>query len=278
MNNVVTALGNPILNNELKRFNEINILLNDLQYKEAIIELLEKKIKINYLILSESLPGEIKIEKLVEIIKAKEKKLKIILIREKKYEKENNNISQNVDYQFLNNQVDIKDIIEIIHDKKIIEKEKIKDGGKLYTKITDLLTNNSVINKSASKMNDKELLTFITRYISVPLPPPIKQEDFNDLVKVGIKEDNREALWRLAVNYDKKMDFTLIEDYFIDKRDSYYLIELISATDSVNLDNIVSKVVATNDREFMIDLANRSLELSIFTKEDIDKIKEKYNL
>ena len=127
MNNVVTALGNPILNNELKRFNEINILLNDLQYKEAIIELLEKKIKINYLILSESLPGEIKIEKLVEIIKAKEKKLKIILIREKKYEKENNNISQNVDYQFLNNQVDIKDIIEIIHDKKIIEKEKIKE-------------------------------------------------------------------------------------------------------------------------------------------------------
>ena len=158
------------------------------------------------------------------------------------------------------------------------EKEKIKDGGKLYTKITDLLTNNSVINKSASKMNDKELLTFITRYISVPLPPPIKQEDFNDLVKVGIKEDNREALWRLAVNYDKKMDFTLIEDYFIDKRDSYYLIELISATDSVNLDNIVSKVVATNDREFMIDLENRSLELSIFTKDDIDKIKEKYNL
>ena len=132
MNNVVTALGNPILNNELKRFNEINILLNDLQYKEAIIELLEKKIKINYLILSESLPGEIKIEKLVEIIKAKEKKLKIILIREKKYEKENNNISQNVDYQFLNNQVDIKDIIEIIHDKKIIEKEKIKEEIKIF--------------------------------------------------------------------------------------------------------------------------------------------------
>ena len=173
---------------------------------------------------------------------------------------------------------ELKEFIEKQYKNLLKEKEKIKDSGKLYTKITDLLTNNSVINKSASKMNDKELLTFITRYISVPLPPPIKQEDFNDLVKVGIKEDNREALWRLAVNYDKKMDFTLIEDYFIDKRDSYYLIELISATDSINLDNMVSKVVATNDREFMIDLANRSLELSIFTKEDIDKIKEKYNL
>lgn len=171
-----------------------------------------------------------------------------------------------------------KEFIEKQYNNLLKDKERVRDGGKLYTKIVNLLTNNSVINKSASKMNDKELLTFITRYISVPLPPPIKQEDFNDLVKVGIKEDNREALWRLAVNYDKKMDFTLIEDYFIDKRDSYYLIELISATDNVNLDNLVSKVVATNDREFMIDLANRSLELSIFTKEDIDKIKEKYNL
>lgn len=171
-----------------------------------------------------------------------------------------------------------KEFIEKQYNNLLEDKEKVRDGGKLYTKIVNLLTNNSVINKSASEMNDKELLTFITRYISVPLPPPIGQEGFNDLVKAGIEEDDREALWRLAVNYDKKMDFTLIEDYFIDKRDSYYLIELISATDSVNLDNIVSKVVATNDREFMIDLANRSLELSIFTKEDIDKIKEKYNL
>ena len=171
-----------------------------------------------------------------------------------------------------------KEFIEKQYNNLLKDKERVRDGGKLYTKIADLLTNNSVINKSASKMNDKELLTFITRYISVPLPPPIKQEDFNNLVKIGIKEDNREALWRLAVNYDKKMDFTLIENYFIDKRDSYYLIELISATDNVNLDNLVSKVVATNDREFMIDLANRSLELSIFTKEDINKIKEKYNL
>ena len=171
-----------------------------------------------------------------------------------------------------------KEFIEKQYNNLLEDKEKVRDGGKLYTKIVNLLTNNSVINKSASEMNDKELLTFITRYISVPLPPPIGQEGFNDLVKAGIEEDDREALWRLAVNYDKKMDFTLIENYFIDKRDSYYLIELISATDNVNLNNLVSKVVATNDREFMIDLANRTLELSIFTKEDIDKIKEKYNL
>ena len=230
-------------------------------------------------------------EGILKTVEVKDPKMTVGIINLEKLDIELNlgNNYKNIDVTEIDNLLDkfkevntsdneLKEFIEKQYNNLLRDKERVRDGGKLYTKIADLLTNNSVINKSASKMNDKELLTFITRYISVPLPPPIKQEDFNDLVKVGIKEDNREALWRLAVNYDKRMDFTLIEDYFIDKRDSYYLIELISATDSVNLDNIVSKVVATNDREFMIDLANRSLELSIFTKEDIDKIKEKYNL
>lgn len=167
MNNVVTALGNPIINDELKRFNEINILLNDLQYKEAIIEFLEEKIKINYLILSESLPGEINIEKLIEIIKAKDKSLKIILVREKRCQKENNNITRNIDYQFFNNEVDVKDIIEIINNKKITEKEKIKEEIKIFKKYI-LNKNNKTIKKiksnelnEISKLNDNKIITIL---------------------------------------------------------------------------------------------------------------------
>lgn len=167
MNNVLTALGNPIINDELKKFNEINILLNDLQYKEAIIELLEEKIKINYLILSESLPGEINIEKLIEIIKAKDKSLKIILVREKRCQKENNNITRNIDYQFFNNEVDVKDIIEIINNKKIIEKEKIKEEIKIFKKYI-LNKSNKTIKKiksnelnEISKLNDNKIITIL---------------------------------------------------------------------------------------------------------------------
>lgn len=167
MNNVLTALGNPIINDELKRFNEINILLNDLQYKEAIIEFLEEKIKINYLILSESLPGEINIEKLIEIIKAKDKSLKIILVREKRCQKENNNIIRNIDYQFFNNEVDVKDIIEIINNKKITEKEKIKEEIKIFKKYI-LNKNNKTIKKiksnelnKISKLNDNKIITIL---------------------------------------------------------------------------------------------------------------------
>lgn len=136
MNNIITALGNPILNNELQKIEECNVLLNDLQYKEAIIEFLEKNIKINYLIINESLPGEIEINKLINILKSKDKNIKIILIKEKKYNKESNNKeNKNVDYIFFNNEVDVIDIIEIINNKKSSDNEKIRQDIEMLKEI-----------------------------------------------------------------------------------------------------------------------------------------------
>ena len=181
---------------------------------------------------------------------------------------------QNLD----NSDENLKNFLEKQYNNLLDEKNKIKDGGRLYNDIVSILTNNSIVNRSASNMDNKQLLSFITKYIKAPKPPIIDQENFNDLVNAGIEDDKRKALWRLAVNYNNKMDFTLIEDYFIKKRDAYYLIELISATDNIDLDKLVDRVVATCDRTFMNDLANRALELGIFTKDDIIRIKNKYNL
>ena len=144
MNNVLTALGNPILNNELQKIDDINVLLNDLQYKEAIIEFLEKNIKINYLILSESLPGEINLNKLINILKIKNKNIKIILIKERKNEKEKSKQEiKNVDYVFFNNEVDITDIIEIIDNRKTSDNEKLKKDIEMLKEI--------VLNKNVEK-------------------------------------------------------------------------------------------------------------------------------
>lgn len=77
-------------------------------------------------------------------------------------------------------------------------------------------------------MRDLELLEFITQYISAPMTPNINQETFDNLVDVGIKEDKREALWRLVFSYNgKNKYFTRIENYFIAKIDDYYLTELV---------------------------------------------------
>ena len=68
MKKIITAIHNPKLNEELKKENNFKIIGKDLQYKEAIIELLEKNKKIDLIIISENLLGEISFEKLFEKI------------------------------------------------------------------------------------------------------------------------------------------------------------------------------------------------------------------
>lgn len=149
-----------------------------------------------------------------------------------------------------------KDLREKIEHRKeylLEDKKKVKDGSKLYESIYILLADNKLINHYWESINDYELLEFIAQYISVPIPPQIDQEKFNDLVKVGIKNNEREWLWRLAFNYNRKnKDFSLIEDYFIEKKDSYYLTELISAVrEDLDMKKLKEKVLATNDKEFI---------------------------
>ena len=149
-----------------------------------------------------------------------------------------------------------KDLREKIEHRKeylLEDKKKVKDGGKLYESIYILLADNKLINHFWESINDYELLEFIAQYISVPIPPQIDQEKFNDLVKVGIKNNEREWLWRLAFNYNRKnKDFSLIEDYFIEKKDGYYLTELISAVrEDLDMKKLKEKVLATKDKKFI---------------------------
>ena len=51
MKKIITALGNEKINNELKQEKNIEIIINDIQYKEGIIEILEKYQNIDYIIL-----------------------------------------------------------------------------------------------------------------------------------------------------------------------------------------------------------------------------------
>ena len=146
----------------------------------------------------------------------------------------------------------------------------VKDGGEKYKQIFNKLTHNEIVNREATAMDTKDLLEFITHYISVPCPPQIDQEAFDDMVEVGIKEDKREALWRLAFNYDfKGMNFNRIVDYFILKRDVYYLMELVCAVqESLDMDYLIDKVLETKDKEFISKI--------IKDNETLDRIEDKH--
>ena len=169
---------------------------------------------------------------------------------------------------------DLKKLVQKKKAQFLKDRNKVYDGGVLFQSIFDLLTNHDLIGRYAKAMNDLELLEFITQYISVPMPPILTQDKFNDLVRIGIERDMREDLWRLAFNYNhKEIDFTLIEDYFISKRDDYYLTELISAVEEdLNEDKLIDKIINTLDKDFIDQVVQTGYQIGIFSDEEIKEI------
>ena len=82
--NIITAINNRKIFEELKKKNNIKIISNDIQYKEGILEILEKNRNIDYIITNENLNGQIKIEELIKKIKKINNKIDIIIILNKK--------------------------------------------------------------------------------------------------------------------------------------------------------------------------------------------------
>lgn len=82
--NILLAINNEKIFKELKNNKKIKVIYNDVQYKEGILEILEKNKNINCIIFNESLYGQIKNEELIEKIKKINSKIKLIIILNKK--------------------------------------------------------------------------------------------------------------------------------------------------------------------------------------------------
>ena len=227
--------------------------------------------------------SEDEIVKIKELIKDLEKIIKEIPNEideiEKKRLKEIDKLLNALNDDNIYKSLDDEGLDFIKREKDSLEKDKnvVKDGGKLYDTVVDLVDNNELINKYFDKMSNKEMLEFITEYISVPITPALTQSEFDDLVMVGIEEDKREALWRLAFNYNNKnKDFTKIVDYFILKRDAYYLEELVSAVEEdLDMEHLLKKVKETNDKDFINEIIRRGKDITyLFNDEELKKIKE----
>lgn len=130
MKTIITALANPILNQKLKENKKINLLFQDIQYQEAIFEILEseKNIQIDFLLISEELPGEMAVQELIEKIKKENSKIKIILISEEKNEELENILYNKGVYKILyNKQTSIDEIIHLINREENNINQELKD-------------------------------------------------------------------------------------------------------------------------------------------------------
>lgn len=82
--NILVAINNEKIFKELKNKNNIKIISNNIQYKEGILEILEKNNNVNFIIINENLNGQIKIEELIKKIKKINNKINILIILNKK--------------------------------------------------------------------------------------------------------------------------------------------------------------------------------------------------
>lgn len=181
MKKIITAIGNEILNNNLKKEINVQVIMNDIQYKEGVIEVLEQNSEVDIIILNNLLQGEISTKELINKINLINSKIKIIVILEKFNEDlEKYLYSKNVFKVIYNNQLEIKDLIKIINNKDE-SNEELKEEIKNLKNI--ILENRNIKNKN------KLIKKFVNKYLS-----KIKF-DKKDNKKVYIKKnsENRNA-------------------------------------------------------------------------------------
>ena len=226
--NIITAINNPNLNNELKKEKYLNIIGRDLQYKEAILEMLEVN-KIDILIIYEQLPGNIEIEELIKKIKLKNEQIKIILILEKENKEKELKLNKiyNIDIYY-NNKLNIKELIKIINEKEI-GKEELKEEIKKLENIikeNNYKINNKINNKLIKNKNNKKIEKNINN---------------NNKNKIN-KKENKSKKIKIEEKQNNKIDF--FEEVKNDFNDNKTIITIAGESDLENL--IFSKNLAQN--------------------------------
>ena len=125
---ILTAIGDPSLNNALRFENEIEVPEKDISYREGILECLEKEKNIDIIILYEKIPGEIDLITLIKNIKLINKKINIFFILEKENEELKNLLKlENIKNIFYINEININDFINKIKNVKINNENKLNE-------------------------------------------------------------------------------------------------------------------------------------------------------
>ena len=144
-------------------------------------------------------------------------------------------------------------LLDEIENKDVSIEELILEENDEINRITNLLLNNEIFITLADQMTNQDLMLLITYYIFAPIVPNTDQQTFNDLVNSAIQYDYPlKKVWRLAMNYDSRgYNYDLIDEFFVNSKDSYYLAEYISGVIQVNKEKIVNMIIQTKDKEFI---------------------------
>ena len=253
---IVTALGNPILNNELKNYNEFKVIGKDVQYVDGIIEILEINSDINYIIISEFLDNKNKIEDLIDEIIKINRKIKIIAIIDKKNKEIENILLKKGILDILYDDVEVTEIIKLLKTKNIeylnIElREEIENLKQLI-----LSKNNKKlfsIQKKTQKNNSEK-----NKIIGIVGSRGIGKTSFSTMLSNSIKNNKKILL----------VDFDLING---DIKNIYNKNIEYEKIDELEIKNYIFNIDKNIDILIGLDL------LYYYNKFDFEKIKNEFN-
>ena len=300
MNKIVTAIGNKNINLKLKQEEKIKVIGEDIQYEDGILELLEKEININFLIISEEIVNKNKLINLIEKIKLINKYIKIILILENKNEElENILISKGIYKIIYNNQMTITDLMKILN-KKDDEDELKKEIINLRKLIMENSQKNN-LNKINNKINLNNLKNKFTEKIYKINNTEKNKIINNEIISVSGPSGVGKSI--ISINLAKalsyKQDKILLMDFDILNNSLYTILGVknypqnIEKSLNIVIDSDVNKININefNVENFIIKI-NKKIDLIsitdlLFYKERkvdiikiekiINKLKQKYN-
>lgn len=197
MKRILTAIGNEKINNELKKIENFKVISNDIQYKEGIIEILEDIQDIDFIILNSLLPGEINLIELIKQINLLNEKVKLIIFIEKNNPEIDKLLSDKKIYRILyNNEIEIKDLVNIIKDSEIINNEELKEEINKLKNIILEKENNNKFNKRISKLFK---INNIKKFFNIKIKEKFLPKNANNKEK-----NNNTILTRGNIKFEKE--------------------------------------------------------------------------
>ena len=205
MQKILTATGNTKFNQKLQNQDNFYVYEQDIQYKEAIIDILEKDKNYDYLIFYKKLTGEISNEDLLKKLKRINSKIKVIFI----YENENINFEK---------------IISIILKNKNLKNKKKLNNEKIKNKFNKKIIKNT---KIIILYNDKKII--LNNLYNFLENKKILILDFNNKNKLF---NNKNKIIKNKNNYIKK----------INKNINFFNINLFIKENKNNLKNAINSI------------------------------------
>jgi len=93
-----------------------------------------------------------------------------------------------------------------------------------------------------------------------------------------MQSDDRKKLFNIVCDIDNHDLILLVVDYFINKRDSFYICEILSYNDDSIVENtIFNKILETNDTEFIYKISINGPIQGVVSLNNLKRLKDTLN-